>query len=615
MDIYVQGKRISLSSLKAKGKGGEADVYELDPKNVVKIYKAPNHADLQNQPHAQQAAKERILEHQQKLPAFPRKVPAGVIGPTNLVTDRKGKILGYVMPFVDNSEVLLRYGERNFRQVGITNNDITEIFKKLYQVVVELHKMGIVIGDFNDLNVLVRNLMPYVIDADSMQFGSFLCKTFTATFVDPVLCDPNLSSLMLVQPHTEQSDWYAYNVMLFQSWLFVGPYGGMYRPKGATTTPPDRRPLERITVFNPAVKYPRPAIPYTALNNDLQQHFFTTFEKDRRQDFPLKLINDLEWKECTACGATHCCNVCPQCQTQVPKQHVVITVKGNVTSESIFSTPGIILHASYHDREFMWLAYENGQFVRERKTTGIKGNLDPRMRFRLNKERTFIGFGSKVAHDNKVTNVSQYGSLPMFDVNSSKMFWEFNGDILREATYAPMRIGGVIPGQTLFWVGENFGFGFYRAGELDMTFMFNTNRPGINHLIKLPFRIQGQLIDSTCMFFKDLVWFGIVFRYQGVSEVHWTVLNHKGEVLGHTSTPWQDGSWAGTVRGKSPVGKYLFAATDDGLVRASFDQGNIFVDKVFPDTEPFIDSGNRIVIGAEGIYVISSRNINLIKMS
>ena len=52
-------------------------------------------------------------------------------------------------------------------------------------------------------------------------------------------CSPGVSAnwmrctalLVLHQPHTVASDWYAYTVMLTQCLLFVGPYGGIYRPK------------------------------------------------------------------------------------------------------------------------------------------------------------------------------------------------------------------------------------------------------------------------------------------------------------------------------------------------------------------------------------------------
>ncbi len=58
--------------------------------------------------------------------------------------------------------------------------------------------------------------------------------------------------------------------MLMQSLLFVGPYGGVYRPTDKKKTVlHDARPLKRITVFDPEVRYPKPARPYNMLPDDL----------------------------------------------------------------------------------------------------------------------------------------------------------------------------------------------------------------------------------------------------------------------------------------------------------------------------------------------------------
>ena len=117
---------------------------------------------------------------------------------------------------------------------------------------------------------MTSRLVAYLIDADSFQFGPFLCRVFTARFVDPLLCVPDATQLLLHQPHTAASDGYAYTVMLMQCLLFVGPYGGVYRPKDpAHRVPHEARPLHRMTIFHPEVQYPKPAIPYGTLPDEL----------------------------------------------------------------------------------------------------------------------------------------------------------------------------------------------------------------------------------------------------------------------------------------------------------------------------------------------------------
>ena len=126
-----------------------------------------------------------------------------------------------------------------------------------------LHALGVVIGDFNDLNVLVKDEQAYLIDADSFQFGGFLCRVFPERFVDPLSCDPQERRPLLCKPFSTDSDWHAFAVMVMQTLLSVGPYGGVYRPKSTSARVPEyARPLRRITVFHPEVLYPKPAAPY-----------------------------------------------------------------------------------------------------------------------------------------------------------------------------------------------------------------------------------------------------------------------------------------------------------------------------------------------------------------
>jgi len=620
MDIYICGKKTILTPKDALsgGKGGEADIYRLTPGLIAKIFKPPNHSDYRGQPHAQKMADERIKEHQQKLPAFLQQTfPSCVVKGNDLIREKGGNIIGYSMPLVADAEVILKYSERKFREGGgISNDQITHIAQNLHYGITEAHNLGVVLGDaLNDLNILIKYMDVFVIDADSTQFGPYLCKTFTAKFVDPLLCDPALERLVMVNPHTLDSDWYAFNVLLFQSWLYVAPYEGVYKATGKNLLQDEERPLKRISVFHPDVRYPKAAIHFEALTDDLLHHFQQVFTKDLRGKFPLKLIERVVWQTCKLCGATHCRHTCPICQTQLPQKHVTIQVRGQVTCERIFETKGTILHTAYMGN-LLWLYHEGGKFKRETGQTFIEGDLDPFLRFRITPSSTFVGKGSRLLNGKEIRNIDQFGNLPIFDVNSHHLYWVENGRLMREDVYAPTYIGDILSGQSLFWVGEKFGFGFYRAGEVDFAFVFNAKLPGINNFVKLPLTIRGQLVDSTCLFSGNIAWFGVAYQDQGITRTAWTVIDSLGSPLAHTTTTWQDGSWAGTIRGKTPAGNYLFAATDGGLARITYDKSHtIFVDKTFPDTEPFINSGHRIQAGSGGIYAVSAHYISLVKIS
>src|SRR5687768_3972308 len=119
-------------------------------------------------------------------------LPTQVIRTDELATDGAGQtVLGYTMRLLSSAEALQRYGDRTFR-ASVSGGDVAGIFRDLDGTVAGLHRAGVVIGDFNDQNVLVTGGRAWLIDADSLQFGPFFCTVYTERFLDPLLCDPDL---------------------------------------------------------------------------------------------------------------------------------------------------------------------------------------------------------------------------------------------------------------------------------------------------------------------------------------------------------------------------------------------------------------------------------------
>lgn len=621
MDAYVSGKKIRLDPSTAIGKGGEADVYDIGGGMVAKIFKPPTHPDFTGLSQEQRNAAERIAQHQRKLRAFPTNLPTRVVAPADLITERGGQIVGYTMPFLQNMELLRRYSERSFRASGVSNSAVVAIFRDLWGTVDEVHHAGVTIGDFNDLNVLVRGTDAHLIDADSMQFGPFACPMFTARFVDPTRCDARATSLLLSLPHTANSDWYAFAIMLFQSLLFVDPYGGIYVPKDAKARlPHDQRPLRRISVFHPDVRYPKPAVHYRVLPDDLLQYFHRMLEKDERGAFPHPLLEQLRWTTCTQCGIEHARSVCPICATAAPAAiRETTVVRGTVTATRIFRTPGVILYACVQDGELKWLAHEGDTFQREDRSTVLHGRLDPTMRYRIKGTAIFFLKDGQVvditpAQEPEPRVVDSVGNRATFDANSAHAYWAEGGRLYRDGTIGPERIGDVLRGQTLIWVGPTFGFGLYRAGNLSVAFVFDAERRGINDAVAIP-PIRGQLVDATCAFSDHRCWFFTATQDRGKTVHRATVIKPDGSIEATAEAEAGDGSWLGTIRGKAAAGNFLLAPTDDGVVRVEPDgSGGLAVTKSFPDTEPFVDAGCALHVGRRGLYVVSKREITVLKI-
>jgi len=625
MKICIEGKTRTIDPRSALGKGGEAEVFDIGSGQALKLYKNPDHPDYKDLPLEQAAAKRRIDAAQDKLMKFPRGVHARIVEPLQLATDTAGRVAGYTMRLIDGAEPLFRYGERAFRNAsGIRNAAVTGLFRELRETVSALHRARVTIGDFNDLNVLIRygsgGAEAWLIDADSFQFGRYLCPMFTARFVDPLRCDPARQAPLLVRAHNEASDWYAFAALLLQSLLFVHPYGGVYRPKDLSQRiPPDARTMQRITVFHPEVVYPKPALHFSMLPDDALDYFQRVFEKDERGEFPVRVLDAMEWSVCPNCGAEHARRNCPNCAHTAPAAIKSVTrVRGKVVSTRVFATAGEIVFVTLdpRDNRLKWIVHESGTFKREDGATVLNGKLDAKVRFRIAGTSTLVGRNRQfvtIHADGRMerSNADEFKQTPEFDANGRRRFWLHGGQLLADGAQGPEFIGNVLAGQTRFWAGPRFGFGCYRAGGIATAFVFGAQRRGINDRVKLP-ALRGEVLDMACVFGGQRAWFFTISNENGRRIHRCAALASDGSMLAQSEAQEGASAWLEQIHGHGAVGDFLFAPTDEGIVRLSTDGGQIKVDREYPDTEPFVDSSRRLFVSSSGIFVASRREIHLL---
>ncbi len=311
--VWIDGERHKLEPSALVGQGGEAEVYDLGDGRVVKWWKPADHPDFEGMPAAQDAAKERIAIGASKLRALPA-LPAGVVAPSGLALAKKGgAVVGYVMPKV-RGVPLHSYGEPKWRRDNpVDGGDVVAALLSLHDAIAGLHRAGIVVGDCNDLNVLVDGRRVHMIDVDSYQFGAFGCSMFSERFVDPRLCG---GQLVPTKPHDHASDWFAFATMAFRTLLGVGPWGGVHQPEdNATRCPPTMRALRRLWVLAQDVVYPRAARSAAVLPDELVETFREIFERDQRGVFPRVLLERLRLRRCASCGEEHGRVRCPACTT------------------------------------------------------------------------------------------------------------------------------------------------------------------------------------------------------------------------------------------------------------------------------------------------------------
>jgi len=271
---WIDGTLHTLTPAGLIGQGGEAEVYDLGDGRVLKWWKPADHPDYDGLPEAQAAARRRLDENPAKLRALPGRLPAAVVAPCGfaLAGKKSTQIVGYLMPKVAGVP-LHSFGEPRWRREHPIDGDtVVAALLSLHDAITALHATGVVIGDCNDLNVLVDGRRVHLIDVDSYQFGGFTCPMFSERFVDPRLCDPQ--QLVPVRPHDPASDWFAFAVMALRSLLGVGPWGGVHQPADpAMRCPPLLRALRRLSVFASDILYPRAARPLAILPDELTDAF------------------------------------------------------------------------------------------------------------------------------------------------------------------------------------------------------------------------------------------------------------------------------------------------------------------------------------------------------
>lgn len=547
--VWLDGQAVALDALAVLGQGGEADVYDLGDGRALKVFKTPDHPDVAGLPALEAAAAARLAEHEDKLRAFPATLPRFVVKPQALATRLKHReVVGYAMPRV-TGEPLMRFAEPHWRRAHPTDaNTIVAALRHLHDTVAAVHRAGVVIGDFNDTNVLVAgpgaeapisNDSPHagaagaachLIDADSWQFGRWRAQMFTERFVDPRLCLPEASAPALACPHDADGDWFAFAVMVFRSLLLIGPYGGVLAP--ARKIPHAARPLHRISVFDADVVYPKAAIPPSVLPDDLVDHLRHVFERDRRGAFPVALLDRLRFQRC-ACGAEHARASCPVCRTSVAVPAAV--VRGRVRASRL--DPAALTPSSFA--------------------------------------------------------VGRSPAAPVF---------LSGGALYRNSALGPEAIGQVLAGQTRAWCGSKLGVGLYRAGGYTVTFVFRPDRRGLIDGVALP-RIRGALLDVHAVCGADRAWLWWREALAGKETVRCAAIAATGEVLGVAEAPADDAGWLAGVPGACAVGALLFVPADDGVLRVEAQHGALAITRTYPDTADFVTAADQLHPGPGGLDV------------
>ena len=204
------------------GKGGEGRVFTLNGRSgaAVKIYDSRLRVDREEKV---RAMVHRGFAGQTELVAYPRDV----------VSDRRGNFLGFLMQLVSGSRPLHELYSPKSRLRHYPKADYRFIVRAALNVaraVGKVHQTGCVIGDFNHSGVLVsQDARVALIDADSFQFRLgqkiYPCVVGVVDFLPPELHGIQLATVERRLEH----DNFSLAVAIFHL-LFMGrhPYAGRH---------------------------------------------------------------------------------------------------------------------------------------------------------------------------------------------------------------------------------------------------------------------------------------------------------------------------------------------------------------------------------------------------
>jgi serine/threonine protein kinase len=465
------------------GEGGEAHVYKLDARTALKLFKT------------QSPTREAKLR---SLPQFPPQV----VAPISLHFDNSGSIDGYTMPLVENAYHLKSLASREFRtKSGIDNQAVLRLFRRLHDAIAQLHATGIVIGDFNPLNVLIEtNGDVRLLDSDSMQFGGLLCETYTLRYADPRLFKSSVGPPQMVMPHNENSDWYAFALMLFESLFFVHPYGGVLK---RSNVPLDMRQFHRISVFHPDVTYPAAAVPLADIPKPVREYYIEVLTKDWRGAFPLSLLS-------------------PPPAVPAPINRL--------------KTSGVILCTQIQHGKLASVFHEDGKFMREDRTLIMSGDLDPNLRFVIDGRATIVSklgqtFRIQPNGEIETLSVERYREQePVIQSSGDYLYWVNGGELYcKSRDGKTSHIDGVIARQTRIWAGTTFGVGLSHAGSIVRAFVFEGPAP--RRTVELPL-VPGYIKEAECTFTPaNIAQLSIKSEHQGKTYSFTFSINNKGHLL------------------------------------------------------------------------------------
>lgn len=576
MEVIIGSKSIKLG--KHFAEGGEARIYKVDDKTAAKVYKLPLDSELADDDLAISAARIRLVVAQKKLPLLPRDLPDSIAAPIALIRDKaSGFIIGYTMPMIKTKTSL---ADLRANISDITDRQILNLFLQIRDAILSVHGRGVVLGDFNDKNVLIDNKdIPHIIDIDSAQFAPFRTKVFTAEFVDPILCERSqgMDVLELVKPHTQESDWYAWWVMLFQAIFGIHPYGGVYKPKDkAKKIPSGLRGLPgyRISVYDDEVIRPKNLRPLDSVPKALDKFFQMVFRDGLRPTPPDSLFAGIQF---TDDGAFDLAS-----STWQFKQ-TVIQNDQRLVPKKVFESDKVI-GFDCHKKRFSFLHLRGRSLCLNDAVLSRLKSTD-NVAFYLAGAQAIISNGEQaIAMSNDWDTKVFFDIKPGRMVNQAMIVGTTNGVVYYDGAFK-MLVGVKRPMVRVLDIDPDIEpVGFWSDRDILTVLFVQKGRLGClaHHILwdRTIFQVlysyvsPQEVVGATGYSTAERTW--ILIKAKG-DRILCGVFDPRGALVNHVETSVGSTSWMAEFGDKGVVGQYLFSPAENCVERISMLNGDVNV--------------------------------------
>lgn len=285
-DYVTTRENGKIKLLKPLSSGGEGTIYETDKSGLVcKVYH-----------------KDRIsLLRQKKIELMlTRKINQfGICWPLDLVTNSNSEFVGYIMPRasgrpIQSTMFVKPVLEKTFPKWG--RIDLVNLCIAFLDQIAYLHKMNIIVGDINPLNLLVDadSTRLWIVDTDSFQIQDFPCPVGTVNFTAPEIQGKNYSDFLRTKDH----ELFAITTMLF---MILHPGKPPYAQQGGGNPADNIRAMDFSYPHGSNSNGKAPEGPWQNiwgnLTAKLREAFFKTFKNNQRLEISewRKLLTTYQW--------------------------------------------------------------------------------------------------------------------------------------------------------------------------------------------------------------------------------------------------------------------------------------------------------------------------------